>query len=154
MSAFESLVALTTAEEGKARKALGEIEQCRKLRRTWFISPLLFICAAGASFANVHGRYWLHCMVGSMFVVSGICGWYGYHKLIGRYAGNQRLLQALAEREGDSVYNLEVIPEEHPLLEHWNRRLEKRSLLWRVDRFLSRKIRPGSNPKPPCGGLV
>jgi hypothetical protein len=79
----------------------------------------------------------MHWAVGFMFVVSAIGGWYAYRRLTSRYAGNLALLQSLAEREGDSVYDLEVLPEEHPLLERWNQRLEKRALLWRVDRFLS-----------------
>jgi hypothetical protein len=49
------------------------------------------------------------------------------------------VVEELMSRFGKGKTVDEQIAEEHPLLEDWNRRLEKRALLWRVDRFLSGK---------------
>jgi hypothetical protein len=56
-----------------------------------------------------------------------------------RFRMNRELLEAMQKQEPHLYDILDRPEEEHPLLESWNRRLEKRALLWRVDRFLSGK---------------
>jgi hypothetical protein len=55
------------------------------------------------------------------------------------YADNLRLLEELKQKLGTELPVYDEVPHYHPLLESWNRRLEKRALLWRLDAFLSRK---------------
>ena len=55
------------------------------------------------------------------------------------YADNLRLLEDLKQKLGAELPVYDEIPQEHPLLESWSHRLEKRALLWRLDAFLSRK---------------
>ena len=55
------------------------------------------------------------------------------------YRDNLRLLEELKQKLGLELPVHDEMPHEHPLLESWNRRLEKRALLWRLDAFLSRK---------------
>jgi len=55
------------------------------------------------------------------------------------YADNLRLLEELKQKLGAELPVYDEVPQEHPFLESWNRRLEKRAILWRLDAFLSPK---------------
>jgi hypothetical protein len=54
-------------------------------------------------------------------------------------AENERVIAELTARLGEHDQPAEI-PVEHPLLESWNRRLEERPILWRLDNYLSRRI--------------
>jgi hypothetical protein len=62
-----------------------------------------------------------------------------YKKAQLSYADNLLVLEELTKKLGADALERAGIPEEHPLLESWSRRLEKRAILWRLDAFLSRK---------------
>ncbi len=64
---------------------------------------------------------------------------YQYRKTKLSFADNLLVLEELKQKLGADVLERAEIPEEHPLLETWNRRSDKRPLFWRVDAFLSRK---------------
>jgi hypothetical protein len=73
----------------------------------------------------------------TLLVISVIISWVRYSSSKLSAADNKLVIEELIGRLGEKITD-EDIPEEHPLLENWNRRLEKRALLWQVDRFLSR----------------
>jgi hypothetical protein len=62
-----------------------------------------------------------------------------YRKSKLSFADNLLVLEELKQKLGADILERTEIPEEHPLLETWNRRNGKRPLLWRLDAFLSRK---------------
>lgn len=61
-----------------------------------------------------------------------------YKRIRLSYDDNLLVMEELKQKLGtDILERIEI--EEHPLLESWNRRLERRAILWRLDAFLSRK---------------
>jgi hypothetical protein len=130
-------MALSTAELERARKALAEIESYRKSRRFWFVQMGAIILYSGMVLLDQPFR-WAPYAVAVSIIALGFFSWHQYMGWKNRYPANLDLLQTLAAREGDFVYHLDF--SSYPsLLDAWNRRLEKRALLWRVDRFLSGK---------------
>ena len=134
-------MSLDDHELNQAQGALREIDRFKKVPRQWVSQATTF---GFLILLNLqHHSYldwWIPTGSALLFAVGGFFSLREYQGLKRRYPENLQLLQSLAAREGDSVYKLEVPPLDYPpLLEKWNRRLEKRALLWRVDRFLSGK---------------
>ncbi len=105
------------------------------------ISPLLiFFCFIFFDPRQIHSLWFF------LFIAATTIGdWFRYRRLLRRNPANLELLEVLRKQEPDLESRLAGIdassgyypPEEHPLFEKWTHRLEKRALLWRVDRFLS-----------------
>lgn len=103
-------------------------------RRTWMPDNFLFYIWF---FIIPYSRWWL--LLAAAWLLMSIYGYYRCYKVRLSPADNRLVLEELTQKLGtDADESIE-----HPLLESWNRRLEKRALLWRLDRFLSRN--PGSD---------
>jgi len=79
----------------------------------------------------------LHWAMPFGFLIFLAFKWMSYPGLKSRYAANLQVLEELRQREPHLYASLTTPKEMHPLLENWSRSLEKRAILWRVDRFLS-----------------
>ena len=75
----------------------------------------------------------------SMFAAMSLFNIYRYRRIKLSPEDDKIVVEELMSRLGKGRTVDEQIAAENPLLENWNRRLEKRALLWRVDRFLSGK---------------
>jgi hypothetical protein len=63
--------------------------------------------------------------------------WRIYRKVNARYTANLQLLESFREKDPGLFASSDSPLAEHPALEGWSRSLDKRAILWRVDRFLS-----------------
>jgi len=141
---FLPLVALTENELSQARKALGEIQWYRT-RWVRFIPLGIFGLQSARVFYDHPWISWESSAAVLVLIAFVIIYWRFFQEVKRRYPANTEILRSLAAREGDSIYELDVAyPHYKPLFEAWNRRLEQRALLWRLDHFLSGKGWPSS----------
>jgi hypothetical protein len=129
-----------------ARKACGQATGYIQFERQFsllgwlsWVSRILF-CGYWATKASIQNLFFLEVLfiiflIWELFSRGFDC--YRRPELKQRNSTNLRLLDDLRQKYG-SEFPV-GIPEERPLFEAWNRRLEKRALLWRLDAFLSRK---------------
>jgi hypothetical protein len=75
----------------------------------------------------------------NIFVVIWCIDLYRYRRNRLSAEDDKIVVEELMSRLGKGRTVDEQLAAEYPLLENWNRRLEKRAILWRVDRFLSGK---------------
>jgi hypothetical protein len=136
------VLALSTNEIKAARKALCEVKAFDDARRIPAWIPLA-ICVLPVVHALDH-LHAGHPRVLDVLLLSGLLvaipyRWWRMSHLKSRYAANQSLLEDL--RQSDQSQFAEIMKtataHEEPLLEFWNRSLERRPILWRVDAFLS-----------------
>jgi hypothetical protein len=147
---------ISPEERAAAKKAYSEIRNCDASRAIvglylflFFLFFLLFLASvAGGVSVFSDGkdlRGWAAGLsILSMFI-SGpfvfilllfIGQLIGYLRLRPRYAENLKMVTELEQKyAGEFPYGLE----QEVGVEYWNRRGEKRAILWRVDAFLSRK---------------
>jgi hypothetical protein len=139
-------MALTADELKSARKAAAQNAEYDKFHgwknqmvRAICMLPFLLIYVP-QELRGTHGPGTVAVTTTIILFVIGVRSWRNrYLKFL--YPANRRLLQELKQREGAEAFRdamdwADIT--EHPLLERWNRRLEQRALLWRVDEFLSR----------------
>jgi len=140
-------MALTAEEIAAARTAFCQNREFEALRTMpkWSCFPIASASLTTIGVAANHHNLWLGLGLGGVLVV--VLAWMFIVRarymsdFEARYAENRRLLEELKRKEGGEFSSLveNQIIERRPLLEFWNRRLERRALLWRVDAFLSRK---------------
>jgi hypothetical protein len=139
-------MALTAQEMAGARKAYTGNHECDQYSKYPFWIRLGVLAPAFVSVSNHWGKMQpvdatisilFFCFIISALVLI----WRRIKRLQFRYAENMRMLDELRKREGGKLPQEieDGIYEEHPLVEYWSRRLEKRAILWRLDAFLSRK---------------
>ncbi len=141
-------VTLSSEELAAARKAYGQNRDYdHASRKRSLLLPLLctlpfvLITLDEVSRGNT-GHLPIFALI--MFVWLPLCllaRFWRMHYLKSSYAENLHILEGIKQKYGQelSLGIYQGVMEEHPLLECWNRRLEKRPILWRLDAFLSRK---------------
>ena len=117
-----------------------EVAQVDQRGRFWFAYGVSFL-NLGSLTLGAHSL-WLRgaaAIALAPWIGVGVYRWMEDSRLKTRYASNVELLKILREREPGLADQIGDPFAYKPLLDAWNRRLEKRALLWRVDRFLSGK---------------
>jgi len=137
---------LSVEELAAAQKAYTQNREYVGYRRWCFlVAPMMILSFGLQAFAQWEERH-VGMVIGHLGVVLIFLLLYTHvlsrmRPLKSHYADNQRLLEELKQKYGAELpagIHTDVL-EEHPFLESWNRRLEKRAILWWLDAFLSRK---------------
>jgi hypothetical protein len=135
---------LSAEELAAAQKAYTQNRQYVGYRRWCFlVAPMMILSFGLQAFAQWEERH-VGMVIGHLGVVLVFLLLYTHvlsqmRPLKSYYADNLRLLEDLKQKYGAELPVYDEVPKEHPFLESWNRRLEKRAILWRLDAFLSRK---------------
>jgi hypothetical protein len=129
---------LSPTEFERARVVRQEILQREGLKKTRISNSLYIVMAILLVVFPSHERlsYVLNWVLPLFWFVVGVVGLLRYRELNLRYKSNLQFLETLRHREPHLYASLIAPREEHPLLEKWSHSLEKRAILWRVDRFL------------------
>ncbi|MCE0523629.1 MAG: hypothetical protein LV480_12040 [Methylacidiphilales bacterium] len=135
---------LSAEELATAQKAYSQNREYLGYRWWCFLVAPMMILSFGLQAFGGWEEGHIGRLIFNLAIVFVLLPLYGFvlsrmRELKSHHADNHRLLEELKQKLGAELPVYDEVPQEHPFLESWNRRLEKRAILWRLDAFLSRK---------------
>ena len=134
-------MALSESELDLAKTVAGRIrfyETWRKWRPFGLGFCAFILVLSAVEFWSIFFERAAHFETPLIFLMYAGAGFNRFRQAKRLYPNDIRLLEGFRQKAGGEFPPDFNVPVDHSLLKSWNRRLDKRPIPWRVDRFLSR----------------